>query len=173
MRPTSDKVRQAVFNILEHHAFGEFSLQGARVIDLFAGTGAMGIESLSRGAGFCLFVDEAAESRALLRTNVETFSLTGATKIWRRNACALGPLPPGAGGPFDLAFLDPPYRRALLEPALESLVAGRWLSPAALVVAEFADDEGAPRSGHFDAADERTYGDTRVAFLTARPALLA
>ena len=169
VRPTADKVRQAIFNILEHHEFGKFSLEGARVIDLFAGTGAMGLEAMSRGGAFCLFVDESAESRALLRTNVESFALTGASKIWRRDACSLGPLPAGAGGPFDLAFLDPPYRCALLEPALESLVAGRWLSPEALVVAEFADDEAAPTSRHYDVADERTYGDTRVAFLTARP----
>src|SRR3977135_1364083 len=110
VRPTSDKVRQAVFNILEHKDFGvAFALQGARVVDLFAGTGAMGLEALSRGARYCLFVDDAAASRALIRDNVEAFSLTGATKIWRRDAAVLGPLVTLA--PFDLAFLDPPYRK--------------------------------------------------------------
>src|SRR5207302_5774350 len=115
VRPTSDKVRQAIFNILEHRDFGiAFGLEGARVIDLFAGTGAMGLEALSRGARYCLFVDNSAESRALVRQNVEALALTGATKIWRRDATVLGQLSTNSGGPFDLAFLDPPYRRSLL-----------------------------------------------------------
>src|SRR5258708_17478874 len=110
VRPTSDKVRQAIFNILEHRDFGfPFTLAGARVVDLFAGTGAMGLEAVSRGARYCLFVDDSAVSRALIRQNVEAFGLTGATKIWRRDASTLGPLDTLA--PFDLAFLDPPYRR--------------------------------------------------------------
>ena len=167
VRPTADKVRQAIFNILEHHDFGDFALEGARVIDLFAGTGAMGLEAISRGASFCLFVDDSAESRALLRTNVEALQLTGATKIWRRDARMLGPCPAGAGGPFELAFLDPPYRKTLLPPALASLVAGQWLSPDALIVAEGAADESLPETGDFSVVDERIYGDTRVTFMLA------
>src|ERR1700756_4573506 len=87
VRPTSDKIRQAAFNILAHRDFGiGFSLENIAVADLFAGTGALGIEALSRGARFCLFVDDNAESRALIRENVEALSLTGVTKIWRRDA---------------------------------------------------------------------------------------
>src|SRR5262252_1471928 len=120
VRPTSDKVRQAVFNIIEHKDFGfKFGLEGARVVDLFAGTGALGLEAVSRGAKYALFIDDAAESRALIRQNVEAFGLTGASKIWRRDASALGPL--DTLGAFDLAFLDPPYRKDLIPKALASL----------------------------------------------------
>ena len=166
VRPTSDKVRQAVFNILAHSDFGYgFTLDGARVIYLIAGTGAMGLEALSRGARYCLFVDNSAESRALVRQNVEALALTGATKIWRRDATVLGQLSNNSGGPFDLAFLDPPYRRSLLLPALESLRDGVWLAPAALLVAEYAIDEQLPRSPDFHTLDVRSYGDTAVEFL--------
>src|SRR3954452_23633699 len=100
VRPTSDKVRQAIFNVLAHNDFGfGFSLHGARVLDLFAGTGAFGIEAISHGARCCLLVDDSAESRALIRKNVEALQLTGATKIWRRDATQLGPMPQGSGGP--------------------------------------------------------------------------
>jgi 16S rRNA (guanine966-N2)-methyltransferase len=166
VRPTSDKVRQAVFNILAHNDFGiGFVLEGARMIDPFAGTGAMGLEALSRGARFCLFVDDDVDSRALLRRNVEALALTGATKIWRRDATALGPMPPGAGGPFDLAFLDPPYRTNLLAPALASLHDGSWLAPSALIVAERALDENVTAGGNFSFLETRCYGDTAIDFL--------
>ena len=166
VRPTSDKVRQAVFNILSHHDFGTgFALDGARAADLFAGTGAMGLEAISRGTRFCLFVDDNAESRALIRRNVEALGLTGATKIWRRDATDLGPMPPGAGGPFDLVFLDPPYRKNLVAPALGALRDGGWLSACALIVAETAADEPVPAADGFRLLDERLYGDTRVIFL--------
>src|SRR5471032_2832798 len=129
VRPTSDKVRQAIFNILAHRDFANgFALVNAAVIDLFAGTGALGIEALSRGAKFCLFVDDDAESRALARENVEALGLTGITKIWRRDATDLGPLGAGAGGPLGLVFLDPPYRKNLIPPALKSLRDGGWLT---------------------------------------------
>src|SRR5437667_5826723 len=162
VRPTSDKVRQAVFNILAHNDFGRgFTLEGARVVDLFAGTGAMGLEALSRGARYCLFVDDSAVSRALIRQNVEALGLTGATKIWRRDAATLGPL--DTLSPFDLAFLDPPYRKGLLAPALEGLRTGGWLVAPALVVAEMAVDEDLPCTEGYDVLDDRVYGDTRVA----------
>ena len=112
MRPTSDRTRQAIFNMLRHKDFGiGFALEGAAVLDLFAGTGALGIEALSQGARWCLLVDDSADSRALQRENVEALGLTGATRIWRRDATDLGPLGPSAGGPFNLVFLDPPYRK--------------------------------------------------------------
>jgi 16S rRNA (guanine966-N2)-methyltransferase len=168
VRPTSDKVRQAIFNILAHSDFATgFSLEGARVADLFAGTGAMGIEAISRGAAFCLFVDDSAESRALLRRNVEALSLTGVTKIWRRDATKLGPMSAGSGGPFDLVFLDPPYRKGLIIPALESLVAEEWLAANAICVTEMAEEEALETPAGFAMLDERLYGDTRVVFLRA------
>jgi 16S rRNA (guanine966-N2)-methyltransferase len=169
VRPTSDKVRQAVFNILAHNDFGiGFTLEGACTIDLFAGTGAMGIEALSYGARFCLFVEDRAESRALIRQNVEALDLTGATKIWRRDATKLGPMAPGAGGPFDLAFLDPPYRRGLIAPALASLREGGWLAHQALVIAETAEGDANESGPGMDLLDERRYGETSVKILVAR-----
>lgn len=168
VRPTADKVRQAVFNILRHHDFaGGFALEGAAVVDLFAGTGALGIEALSHGAAFCLLVDDSAESRALQRENVEALGLTGATKIWRRDATKLGPMGPGAGGPFQLAFLDPPYRKGLIEPALASLVGGGWLAAGAVAVVETAADEPEPTAAGFAPVDTRLYGDTRVSIFEA------
>lgn len=166
VRPTADKVRQAVYNILSHQDFGNgFVLEGARVIDLFAGTGAMGIEAMSRGGAFCLFVDDSAESRALIRENVEALHLTGTTKIWRRNATDLGPMGAGAGGPFELVILDPPYHKDLIAPAVASLKAGNWLSEKAVLVVETAEDETISDGG-LRKIDERVYGETRVAFLT-------
>jgi 16S rRNA (guanine966-N2)-methyltransferase len=164
VRPTSDKVRQAIFNILEHRDFGfPFALEGARVADFFAGTGAMGIEALSRGARYCLFVDNSAASRALIRENVEALGLTGASKIWRRDAASLGPL--DTLSPFDLAFLDPPYRKGLIAPALAGLRDGGWLNAPAVVVAEMAEDETVPLTDGYDIIDDRVYGDTRVVIL--------
>jgi len=166
VRPTSDKVRQAMFNILLHNDFGiGFTLDGARVADIYAGTGALGIEAISHGAAWCLFVDDHAESRALIRENVEALGLTGVSKIWRRDATDLGPMNSGAGGPFDLVFLDPPYRQDLMAPTLKALREGGWLAPDALIVAETAEDEPAVTADGFRQLDSRIYGDTRVEFL--------
>ncbi|HTQ15472.1 MAG TPA: 16S rRNA (guanine(966)-N(2))-methyltransferase RsmD [Rhizomicrobium sp.] len=166
VRPTSDKARQAIFNILAH---GEcaIDLEGAHAIDLFAGTGALGLEAISRGAAYALFVDDSAESRALIRRNVEAFGLTGATRIWRRDATALGPMAAGAGGLFQLAFLDPPYRKGLVPAALASLRGGGWLAPGAIAVAEMGADEDVPSTDGFAVMDSRLYGETRVVFLRA------
>ena len=168
IRPTSDKARQAVFNILEHRGFGfAFDLEGLRVVDLFAGTGAMGIEAVSRGARYCLFIDDAAPSRALIRENVEALGLTGATKIWRRDAASLGPL--DTLTPFDLAFLDPPYRKNLITPALAGLRDGKWLNAPALLVAEMGEEEILPSLDGYEILDDRVYGSTRVAILRYSP----
>ena len=122
-RPTSDRLRESLFNMLAH-AYGD-PCDGARVLDLCAGTGALGLEALSRGARFCLFVEEAAEARALIRDNVEALGLTGITKIFRRDATRLGALGQmGAGAPFDLAFCDPPYGKGIAETALVSALKG-------------------------------------------------
>src|SRR6516225_4723654 len=134
IRPTVDRLREALFNILVH-AHGD-PVTGARVLDLFAGTGALGLEALSRGAAFALFIDDAAEARALLRENVAALGLGGVTRIFRRDARKLGPAHPVE--PFSLAFLDPPYGRGLAEAALSSAHAGGWLTPDAMIVVEEA-----------------------------------
>jgi 16S rRNA (guanine966-N2)-methyltransferase len=165
VRPTPDRARQAVFNILQHNDFGiGFSLEGVRAADLFAGTGALGIEAISHGAAFCLFVDDSADSRGLIRQNVEALGLTGVTKIWRRDATQLGPMAAGSGGPFDLVFLDPPYRKGSIPLALAALREG-WLAQTALIVAECGEDEKFETIG-FRTIDERTYGLARLSFLT-------
>lgn len=160
-RPTSDRVRESIFNILAH---GDYALEGARVIDLFAGTGAMGLEALSRGAVHALFVEEAAAARAAIRRNVEALNLTGRTRTFRRDATSLGPIPSGIK-PFDLAFLDPPYDRGLLPPSLEGLGANAWLTMGATVVAEMRNGEAVEIPSGFSEADRRTYGETTVVFL--------
>ena len=163
VRPTSDKVRQAIFNILAHNDFGTgFVFEGAKVIDIFAGTGALGIEALSRGASFCLFIDDSVESRALVRGNVEALNLTGVSKVWRGDGTELGPIAAGAGGPFDLALLDAPYRQGLTQRALESLAQGGWLAKNALVIAEIATDELLTAPPAFKLVDSRSYGETSV-----------
>jgi 16S rRNA (guanine966-N2)-methyltransferase len=163
VRPTSDRVREAVFNVLAHNDFGVgFKLEGARVMDVFAGTGALGLEALSRGAKYVLFVDDHHESRGLIRRNVETARATGATKIWRRDATALGEMPANAGGPFDLVFMDPPYRKGLVAQALTGLDRGGWLAPHAVVVAEMAEDEMFAAPDWVESLDERAYGDTKI-----------
>jgi 16S rRNA (guanine966-N2)-methyltransferase len=163
IRPTSERLRESIFDILTHKHEG--IVEGARVVDLFAGSGALAIEALSRGALFALFVDNGSEARALLRANVEALGLGGVTRIWRADATRLGRAP--AGDPFTLAFLDPPYGKGLAGPALAGLVDGGWLAPGALVVVEeAAKAEIAPPAG-LSIVDERVYGDTRVAFLRA------
>jgi len=134
------------------------------VLDLFAGTGALGIEAISHGARWCLLVDDSAESRALQRENVEALGLTGATRIWRRDATDLGPIGPSAGGPFNLVFLDPPYRKDLIPKALTSLKDGGWLADKALLVAESDAGEMIEAPG-YTLLDERDYGETRLRFL--------
>lgn len=161
VRPTSDRLRESVFNILAH-GYGDV-FEGARVIDLFAGTGALGLEALSRGARFALFVDDGAEARALLRANVEALGVAGRTKVFRRDATKLGAMPPGE--PFTLAFLDPPYCRDLAPRALASLREGGWLAPGALVVVEEAADATVEPSPGYEKIDQRAYGETQVVFL--------
>lgn len=163
IRPTTDRTREAVFNVLAHR-FGD-RLAGARVLDLFAGTGALGLEALSRGASYCVFIEESSEGRGLIRTNVETFGLTGRTKIFRRDATSLGPA--GTLGAFGLVFADPPYSKGLGERALRSALNGGWLSPGALCVVEEAASAGFDPGGGFEIVDERSYGDTVIRFLAA------
>jgi 16S rRNA (guanine966-N2)-methyltransferase len=161
IRPTSDRLRESLFNILTH-GYGD-AVVGARVLDLFAGTGALGIEALSRGAAFALFVDQGVEARALLRANVEALGLGGTTRIFRRDAGRLGAAHPVE--PFSLIFADPPYGRGLAEQALRSARAGGWLLPQALTVVEEAASAGfAPPQG-FQELERRGYDDTELIFL--------
>ncbi len=161
VRPTSDRLRESIFNILAHGQGDPVS--GVRVIDLFAGTGALGLEAMSRGAAFALFIDDGAEARALMRQNVEALGLGGTTRIFRRDATRLGPVHPLA--PFSLAFIDPPYRRGLAEKSLVALRDGGWLEPGAIVVVEeAADAEFAPPHGFLE-IERRRYDDTQLVLL--------
>ncbi|MGI9483805.1 MAG: 16S rRNA (guanine(966)-N(2))-methyltransferase RsmD [Hyphomicrobiales bacterium] len=165
IRPTSDRTRESLFNILSHGIEG-LELEGARVLDLFAGTGALGLEALSRGARFCLFIEESAEARALVRRNVEAMGATGASKIWRRDATRLGRSAPMAR--FDLIFADPPYGKGLGEEALASALEGGWLADGAIcVLEEEATAEISPVAG-FEKIDGRTYGDTQIIIFRKR-----
>jgi 16S rRNA (guanine966-N2)-methyltransferase len=161
VRPTSDRLREALFNILTH-AYGD-PVTGAHVLDLFAGTGALGIEAVSRGAAHVLFVDEGVEARALLRANVETLGLGGVTRIFRRDATKLGPAHPVE--PFDLVFLDPPYGKGLAEKALVAAHEGGWLKPQAFVVVEEAANAGFVAPEGFTELERRKYDDTEFVFL--------
>jgi 16S rRNA (guanine966-N2)-methyltransferase len=161
IRPTSDRLRESLFNILAH-GYGD-PITGARVLDLFAGTGALGLEAMSRGAAFALFIDDGAEARALMRQNVEALGLGGVTRIFRRDATRLGAVHPNA--PFGLVFLDPPYRRGLAEKSLESLRDGGWLMPDALVIVEEAADAGFAAPQGFAEIERRRYDDTEFTFL--------
>ena len=161
IRPTSDRLRESLFNILAH-GHGD-PVTGARVLDLFAGTGALGLEAMSRGARFALFIDDGAEARALMRQNVEALGLGGVTRIFRRDATKLGAAHPVE--PFSLAFLDPPYWHGLAERALASLRAGGWLTPDALVIVEEAADAAFKVPEGFAEIDRRRYDDTEFTFV--------
>ena len=161
IRPTADRLRESLFNILTH-AYRD-PADGTRVLDLFAGTGALGLEALSRGAAFVLFVDDGAEARALLRGNVEALGAGGTSKVYRRDATMLGPAHPME--PFALAFLDPPYGKGLAEQALASARDGGWLTPDALIVVEEAADATFAAPAGFSEIERRDYGDTQLIFL--------
>lgn len=161
-RPTTDRVRESLFNIIEH---GHGGCEGKRVLDLFAGTGAMGLEAISRGAGFALFVEEHAAPRGAIRENVEALGLQGCTKVFRRDATNLGPLPANVSAPFDLVFADPPYGKGLGTRALASALAGGWLTPDALVLVE-EEAHGFEVPEGFTVRDTRPFGGTEVTFLS-------
>src|SRR5271169_1224985 len=163
IRPTADRPRESLFNILVH-AYGD-PITGARVLDLFGGTGALGIEAVSRGAAFALFVDNGAEARALLRNNVEALGLGGVTKVYRRDATNLGPAHPVE--PFSLVFLDPPYAKGLADKALVSLRDGGWLTPRALLVVEEAKAAAFKAPEGFEELERRVYDETEFVFLRA------
>lgn len=162
-RPTSDRAREAVFNMLLHASWAP-EIEGARVIDLFAGSGGLGLEAISRGAAFCLFVETDNAARGAIRANIENMSLFGTTRIHRRSATALGPRPTNLGAPFDIAFMDPPYNKGLVLPALAELANGKWVSEIAIIMVETAADEDLDFSG-WTILDQRSKGAAKVTFL--------
>lgn len=164
IRPTSDRLRESLFNILMH-AYGD-PIRDARVLDLFAGTGALGLEALSRGAAFVLFVDDGVEARALLRENVDALGAGGKSRVFRRDATRLGPAHPIE--PFSLVFLDPPYGKGLGEQALISARGGGWLAPDALIVVEEASSAKFKAPDGFEELERREYGETELVFLKPR-----
>lgn len=162
-RPTSDRTRESVFNILAHAPWAP-EMEGARVIDLFAGSGGLGLEAMSRGAAFCLFVETDHSARGAIRDNIEALGLFGNTRLHRRSATDLGEKPAGVGSPFNLAFLDPPYHKGLVQPALDGLVSGAWLSENAIAVVETGADEMLMFPA-WEVIDMRDFGAARIQFL--------
>jgi 16S rRNA (guanine966-N2)-methyltransferase len=161
IRPTADRVRESIFNVLASRLGPNFD--GLRVLDLFAGTGALGLEALSRGAASVVFVDTGAEARGLIRDHIEAFGAGGVTKLLRRDATNLGPA--GTMGPVDLVFLDPPYGKGLGEQALAGLREGGWLKPETVLVLEEGSDAAMSLPAGFTLDDRRTYGAAAVHFL--------
>ena len=159
-RPTADRARESLFNILVHK--DEFDIEGARVIDLFAGSGALGLEAISRGAEFCLFVDTDAGARGAIRDNIDALGLFGRTRLHRRSATMLGPRPAGVGPAFTLAFIDPPYGKDLAQSALHSLKAGSWLADGAIVIVEQGKGEEPAKLPGFEEDDRRNYGAAQI-----------
>jgi 16S rRNA (guanine966-N2)-methyltransferase len=162
IRPTADRVRESVFNILASRLGPSFA--GLRVLDLFAGTGALGLEALSRGASNIVFVDTGAEARGLIRDHIEAFGAGGVAKLLRRDATALGPA--GTMGPVDLVFLDPPYGQGLGELALAALKDGGWLKPETVLVLEESSEITLDLPAGFTLDDRREYGAAAVHFLS-------
>lgn len=161
-RPTSDRAREAIFNVLEHGVPGP-GMRGARVADIFAGTGALGLEALSRGAVACVFVDKHKDAVQALRENIHTLGETGTTKIISKDATALGPVP---GGPVAYAFLDAPYNLDLSEAALMNLAKLGWLADGCVVMVEVAKAEPLNPPPGFEIIKEKSYGAARAVFLT-------
>ncbi len=156
-RPTTDRNREALFSILT----SRLDFDALRVLDLFAGTGALGLEALSRGADFCLFVETQNSAHAAMSDNIESCNAMACSKIVRRDATRLGA---NSDAPYDLVFVDPPYRKGLGEQALAAALVGDWLAQDALVIVEedkrtaFAAPQG------FTEVDRRIKGDTQLIF---------
>ncbi len=161
IRPTTDRVRESLFNLLAHGGYGD-PVAGAQVLDLFAGTGALGLEALSRGAETAVFVDQGRASLDLLRQNVARMKLGERARVIARDATRLGA---NTGAACDLVFLDPPYGRGLGARALEAARAGGWLAPGALVVIE--ERAGVALPDGLTLLDARRYGDTMISILRA------
>ena len=163
-RPTSDRAREAIFNMLAHASWAP-PIEGAQVIDLFAGSGGLGLEALSRGASFCLFVEtDTAASRAV-QSNIAAMDLSGSVRLLKRSATSLGERPSTYPAPFDLVFMDPPYNKGLVEPTLQALHKGNWLSENAAIMVETAANEDLNFEG-WAIQKQRSKGAAKVTFLT-------
>ena len=160
IRPTSDRLRESLFNVLVH-AYSD-PVDGARILDLFAGTGALGLEALSRGAKFACFVEDAAEARGLIKENIETLGVAGQSKVFRRDATRMGSVHPNE--PFSLIFCDPPYGKNLAPEALLSTLAGGWVTNNALFVVEERADVSVELPAGLVMLEQRNYGDTQIIF---------
>lgn len=166
IRPTIDRTRESLFNIISH-VYPE-AVDGSRVLDLFAGTGAVGLEALSRGCRSALFVENGVEGRGLLWENIEQFGLHGRARILRRDATSLGTV--GNIEPFHFVFADPPYGQGLGEQALLSAHKGGWIAPNALVVLEERADVTVACDLVFQPLEQRVFGETRIDFFRYKPA---
>lgn len=162
LRPTTDRVRESLFNVLQGGKFGD-PITGARVLDLFAGTGALGLEALSRGAEAVCFVDDGRKAQSLIRQNMKITRSNATCQLVSRDAARL---PPNSDAPYDLVFLDPPYGKGLGPKALQAAADGGWIADEALIVFEENAPQLAPAG--FDLLDQRKYGDTHVTFLEFR-----
>ena len=165
IRPTTDRTRESLFNILAHAHPGV--LDATRILDLFAGTGAVGIEALSRGAKSALFVENSVEGRSLLWENIDALGLHGRARILRRDATQLGPA--SNSEPFQLVFADPPYGKGLGEKALFAAHAGGWLAPDAIAILEERADAEVMGDPVFRFSEERSFGDTKMYFFSYKP----
>ncbi|MFY0594942.1 MAG: 16S rRNA (guanine(966)-N(2))-methyltransferase RsmD [Cognatishimia sp.] len=159
LRPTTDRVRESLFNVLQGGKFGD-PITDARVLDLFAGTGALGLEALSRGAEHVCFVDDGRKSQSLIRQNIQITRSKPATQLLARDAARL---PINNDAPYNLVILDPPYGKGLGTKALLSAASGGWIAEDALIVFEESSPQLAPEG--FTLLDQRKYGDTHVTFL--------
>ncbi len=158
LRPTTDRVRESLFNLLAHGGYAERPLpEGYRVLDLFAGTGALGLEALSRGAEQAVFVDQGRKAQKILEENISKLGVLPQTKVIPKDATRLGKC---VSDPFRLVFLDPPYGKKLGEKALASAAAGGWIAPGSVIVWEESDAVRKPQG--FSRLDERRYGDTVI-----------
>ena len=160
-RPSTDRLRESLFNILEHRDGG---LAGKRILDLFAGSGALGIEALSRGSAFVLFVDTNAQARGAIRENIESLGLTGQTRLFRRDAKSPGPLPANIGAPFDLVFMDPPYAENDMDTVITSVLDGGWVHSHGLFIIERGTADLPVTSSRLSLCDQRRYGDSHLFF---------
>jgi 16S rRNA (guanine966-N2)-methyltransferase len=159
LRPTSGRIKESLFNILPH------DLTAMKVLDLFAGTGNLAIEALSRGAGEAILVDSSAESAKTMRENLSKLELTGRAKVWLTPVFRALRLLARRGETFDIIFLDPPYERRLVDPSLKIIAEGALLRPSGVVIAEHSIREGVEKEyGSLALKDQRRYGATLLSF---------
>jgi len=162
-RPTSDQTRESLFNILSHAEWAP-ELEGSIVADIFAGSGALGLEAISRGSEFCLFVETEPKARASIRTNIEKMGLFGCTRLHRQDATRLRIAPGNLRGPFTHIFMDPPYYKNLWRPVLDKLAGLGLIAEDGIIILEVGIDEEVDMS-NYEILDEREWGAAKVLFM--------